>query len=257
MKVRLSIILSFAFLLLAFQMPAVSKASSKNVEVKAFAPRIRVKDGTSTNWGGYAVETSLANPQNNAVSDVKGNWVVPTLSCTSQSTYSSSWVGIDGYSDGTVEQTGTEHDCINGQPLYYVWYEMYPKFGYKVNLPVKAGDNVSAEVKFIGNRKFVLTLTNLTTGGAFTTTQRSNGQRQSAEWITEAPWSSGVLPLANFGTMAFSNASATLNGHTGTISDGLWQMDQITMTDSSENPKATPSSLSPDGSAFSMTWNSN
>src|SRR5258708_569976 len=113
------------------------------------APRIRLKDGTSTNWAGYAVETNLNSPQTNAVNDVKGQWVVPSVNCVgvSTNTYSSSWIGIDGYSDNSVEQTGTEHDCINGQPSYSAWYEMYPKPSSRISMPVKAGDTMSAEAQ--------------------------------------------------------------------------------------------------------------
>lgn len=229
-----------------------------DADSQTFAPRIRLKNGTSLNWAGYAIETNLSTPQNNAVSDVKGSWVVPSLTCTSTNTYSAAWVGIDGYSDNSVEQTGTEHDCINGKSSYYAWYEMYPKPSFRINFPVplKAGDTISAEVQFINN-KFTLTLKDVTTGQNFTTTQKSNALRQSAEWIMEAPWSGSILPLANFGTMSFSGAQATLGSATGTISNSSWQNDAITMTNSSGTPKATPSGLSGDGSSFNVTWNSN
>src|SRR5690348_12679669 len=69
------------------------------------SPRIKLRDGVSTNWSGYAAQTNLTSPLSNAVTDVKGSWTVPTLSCTGTNTYSSVWVGIDGYSDNTVEQT--------------------------------------------------------------------------------------------------------------------------------------------------------
>lgn len=224
----------------------------------SFAPRIRLKNGTSSNWSGYAVATNLSSPQNNAISDVKGQWTVPLVNCsgTTTNTYSASWLGIDGYSDNSVEQTGTEQDCINGQPYYAAWYEMYPKPSYRINLAVNPGDVISAEVNYT-NKRFFLTLTNITTGKSFTTSQKSNGQRQSAEWIMEAPWSGGVLPLANFGTLNFNNAQATLNGHTGTISDAAWQNDRIIMVNASGTVKATPSALSSDGSGFTITWNSN
>jgi hypothetical protein len=43
-------------------------------------------------------------------------------------------------------------------------------------------------------------------------------QLSSAEWIEEAPsTNSGVLPLANFGSVTFSNAQYTANGTTGPI----------------------------------------
>lgn len=233
--------------------------NQNDTDAQTFAPRIRLKNGTSLNWAGYAVETNLTNPANSAVSDVKGNWVVPTVSCAGVTinTYSATWIGIDGYSDNSVEQTGTEQDCINGQPAYYAWYEMYPKPSHRISLSVTPGHTMSAEVVYSGKNKFVITLTDTTTGKLFTTTQSANAQRQSAEWIMEAPWSGGTLPLANFGTQVFSSAGATLNGHPGTISDPAWQNDGITMTTSSGTAKATPSSLSTDGRSFSVNWYSN
>lgn len=225
------------------------------------APRVKLKNGTSSNWSGYAVETDLASPQNNAVSDVKGSWTVPVLDCSSgATTYSSAWVGIDGYSDNSVEQIGTEHDCVGGKANYYAWYEMYPKPSFKIKLAVNSGDRISAEVRYTGNNKFALTITNLTTGKTFTTSQRAKALRQSAEWVMEAPWSGGVLPLSNFGTIQFTGAQATLNDHAGAISDSFWQNDPITMANASGLPKATPSALSSDGSdfsGFSVQWNSN
>ncbi len=233
-----------------------SELNQNNKDSTSFAPRIRDKNGNSTNWSGYAAETSLANPQSNSVSDVKGSWVVPAVSCTSNSTYSSAWVGIDGYSDSSVEQTGTEHDCINGLPSYYAWFEMYPKPSYRINnFPVNAGDTINAEVKYTGGNKFQLTLQDATTGKTFVTTQNARASRQSAEWVMEAPWSGGVLPLTNFGTINFSNSSATINGVTGSINNTLWQNDPITMVNSSGTSKATPSALSGDGKSFSVIWN--
>lgn len=220
------------------------------------APRVPVKEGTSQNWAGYAVETSLTSPQNNAVSDVKGTWVVPSVSASSATnSYSSVWVGIDGYLDNTVEQIGTEQDWYNGAARYYAWVEMYPKLPSRISYTVSPGDIMTAEVKYTGNNQFVLTLKDTTTGKSYSTTQKApRAQRQSAEWIVEAPWSGGVLPLANFGTASLSNASATLNGHTGTISDPAWQNDSINMVTSSGTVKAQTSPLSTDNTSFTVTW---
>ena len=234
------------------------------------APRIPVKEGTSTNWSGYAVETNLTTPQKGAVTDVKGTWIVPAVSgSTSETSYSSIWIGIDGYASNTVEQIGTDQDVINGVPTYYAWFEMYPKYPFNLNTtlyPVQPGDTITAEVKYDG-KNFILTISNANSsmhgrskikGWTFSTTQKSaSANRSSAEWIAEAPWSSKVLPLANFGTATFTSASATLNNITGSISNSAWQNDAIKMINSSGAPKATPSGLSPDGSSFSVTWNSN
>ena len=220
------------------------------------APRVRNRNGTSENWGGYAVASRLNAPLSGSVSEVKGTWKVPALSASgSDHTASSAWVGIDGYSDSTVEQTGTEHDMTPDGPVYYAWFEMYPKFGYRIlNFPVEAGDTISAEVRYVGNSRFTLTIANLTRNVTFSTTERRKAGRQSAEWIVEAPYSGGTLPLADFGTLTFSGCSATLNGHTGGIGDAAWQHDAIAMATQNGTVKARPSTLSGGGTGFSVSW---
>ncbi len=222
------------------------------------APRLRNKNGTSTNWSGYAVETSLAAPQNGAVTLVAGSWTVPAASASSSTnTYSSTWVGIDGYSDNTVEQIGTEQDWAAGKAVYYAWFEMYPKSGYKiVNFPVVPGDTISAQVQLVGKGSFQLTIKNVTRNVSFSTKQKSGSAKtQSGEWIAEAPSSGGrVLPLANFGVVNFYNCSAALKGVTGPIGSGAWQYDAINMATSTGVIKAQTSTLTSGGAAFSVTW---
>lgn len=221
--------------------------------------RVRLKEGLSTNWSGYADLTDLKNPTNNSVTDVKGQWTVPNLTCTSQNTYSAAWVGIDGYSDSTVQQTGTEQDCQNGKPAYSAWFEMFPHWPIRIGLPIHAGDNISGEVSYRGHNLYDIYLQNLTTGRKYHTIQYMRAERQSAEWIVEAPSSIfGVLPLANFGTVNMSNASATINGTTGAINKPSWQNDAITMVSNDGSvTKAQPSALSSDGQSFSVNWLSN
>jgi hypothetical protein len=243
-------------------------------------PRIRNANGTSSNWSGYAV---FPNPQTQnsskngkgkgngkpsggsspTFSDVTGSWVVPKVTDSSSAhTYSSTWVGLDGYADGTVEQIGTEQDWSNGGPHYLAWFEMYPKWAYEiVGFPVSPGDTISAEVVYGTKGSFTLTITNesvLDGSGnpvTFSTTQRApSAQRLSAEWVEEAPWSGGVLPLADFGVVHFSDCSATMAGHTGAINDSQWQYDAIAMETSDGTVKADPGDLSAGGTAFSVTW---
>src|SRR5205085_4053182 len=116
----------------------------------AQAPRLREASGTSTNWSGYAIPTGTTT-------DVKGTWVVPhTAFSGTATTYSSTWVGIDGYDTNTVEQTGTEDDWSGGSlggELHYAWFEMYPRGAYLINnFPVNAGDVMSAEVQYVGGK---------------------------------------------------------------------------------------------------------
>lgn len=218
----------------------------------------RLRQGLSTNWSGYAALTSLSKPKRNSVSQVAGSWTVPTLSCGTATTYSSIWVGIDGYSDNSVEQIGTEHDCYLGKSYYSVWYEMYPHPMKITPVKIKAGDAIEASVSFLGHSRFRLTIQNQTSGSSFNTTQRINAKRTSAEWVVEAPSSFwGVLPLSNFGTVEIRSANATISGHQGSISDSLWKSEAITMVNTFGTPKAIPSALAPSGDSFSVEWHSN
>jgi len=239
---------------------------------QAGAPNIRVRESrgrqgeasrfsSSQNWSGYAVETSLTSPQKHAVTSVAGRWTIPTVTAsTSAETFSSIWVGIDGYSDGTVEQLGTEQDWTSSGQQNYVWFEMYPHGAFEiVGFPIAPNDEFGAAVTYIGSSTFVLSITNFTQGVYYRVptryTKSRTAQRSSAEWVLEAPYSGEILPLADFGTATMTGCKATLNNHTGAIGDSSWQNDAITMVTSDGATKARPSVLSPDGTSFSETWN--
>lgn len=208
---------------------------------------MRLKHGTSSNWSGYSAYGAAGS-----FNSISASWQQPAVSCSTQNSYSSLWVGLDGYNDSTVEQTGTEADCIHGKPRYYAWYEMYPRGSIAVNVPVHAGDQLNASVVYKGSNNFQLTLTNSTSGRTFSASQRlASAQRASAEVVVEAPWSWGTLPLANFGTANFSNALAN-----GQPLGGFTNLDPMTMN----NPygmKSTPSSFDSTKENFSLTWSAN
>jgi hypothetical protein len=221
-------------------------------------------DGTveSENWSGYAVTGS-------SFTQAAGSWIVPAVDCNATpNSYAAYWVGIDGYSSTTVEQTGTESDCNGSTPSYYAWYEFFPKFPATItSLPISPGDKISAQVNYNG-KDFILTITNITTGNSYTETERvGEARRASAEWITEALCCSkggGVLPLPDFGTVSFgqdyTNSSGS-NDATDTLTSGpIGQfgsnVQAITMVSSKGALEAVPSSLSSDGTSFKMAWKS-
>jgi hypothetical protein len=179
---------------------------------------------------------------------VSSSWTVPSVSCAGTA-YSSFWVGLDGDTSGTVEQTGTDSDCSGSTPQYYAWYEMYPKFPVNFSNPVQAGDKMSASVTTNGSGTFTLTISDTTRGWTNTTNARlKRASLASAEVIAEAPSSSGgVLPLANFGTVSFSGATA--NG--ALLTSSTPGIDPITMQ-SGSTVKAQPGSIG--SGAFSVTW---
>src|SRR5207247_9666171 len=100
---------------------------------------------------------------------------------------------------------------------------MFPKSTRIIKMTVNPGDVMSAEVQYIGNDNFLLTLTNLTTNQTFQTAQSAMAPRQSGDWVVEAHLRGGPLPLAKFGTETFTSARATVNGHRGTVRGKAWQ----------------------------------
>ena len=211
---------------------------------------------TSTNWAGYAVSGGT-------FTDVKGTWVQPAVACSSfRSSYSAFWVGLGGFLGGSdsggLEQIGTDSDCHFGSAAYTAWYELLPDVSIPIPVPISPGDTISAEVS-TDLTSANLTITDLTTGAAFTTQQTpSLLDATSAEWIAEAPSqcfgsdSCAPLPLANFGTVSFSGSSTTSNGHVGTISDTSWTETSIEL--GGRAGAATPAALTPDGSGFSVAY---
>jgi hypothetical protein len=227
-----------------------------------------IRDGavSSTNWSGYAVTGATGS-----ITDAKASWRVPAIANTCPSTtnqYSSFWVGIDGYSDNSVEQIGTDSDCQNGVPTYYAWFEFYPHPLFIINsLTINPGDTMSAEVKYSGKNQFTVSITDVSTGQSFSTTTKIRASLSSAEWISEAPSSSGgVLPLADFNFVDFgydytgiANTSvATMGGKNGVLGSFGANLKTITMVSEQDGTtiKAQPSALSQDGTSFFDTWHS-
>jgi hypothetical protein len=107
--------------------------------------RNELEDGNGTeessNWSGYAVLGS-------SFTSARGSWVVPIAVCTGASgdEYAASWVGLDGYSSNSVEQTGTDFDCDGTTPSYYAWYEFYPNPSFEIaSVPVSPGNLISLQ----------------------------------------------------------------------------------------------------------------
>jgi hypothetical protein len=178
-------------------------------------------NSTSANWSGFDL---TGGP----FTSVSATWTQPTASCSSgETSYSSFWVGLDGDTSKTVEQIGTDSDCVNGSATYYAWYEMYPKGSGLLTVPLTAGDTISATVSTDGSGNFTLSL-KVDNGTPATINARlPHATLSSAEVIAEAPSSNhgpfGEFPLTSFGTVTFTNAMVD-NAPLATLSP-----DQITM----------------------------
>jgi len=238
---------------------------------QAGMPRIRLWESTSGNWSGYAVPLETSSVKD-TFSDVQGSWAVPAVTGTAGSAaYAATWVGLDGYDDGTVEQTGTLQEWTGTKQVNYAWFEMYPGPMYEIEAPVAVGDTITASVSYAGTKSvrvgrqtrqelvFNVTISDVTQGWtevvptSYTTV--TSAARASAEWIAEAPSSSrGILPLADFGTVNFSGCTATSTGSGGAAQPiSFWPDDPLTMIDPNGG-EAAPSGLSANGEAFSVVW---
>jgi hypothetical protein len=203
----------------------------------------------STNWSGYADTGS-------SFSKVTGSWTEPSANCGSRTTsLAAFWVGIDGFTSSSVEQDGTLIECFRGSAFHFSWWEMFPTNAVQVvGQSVAAGDHISASVVRTGS-SYALAVTDSThTANSFTRTEScSSCANTSAEWIAEAPSSStGVDPLANFGTWTDSSSTVTEGSTSGVISS--FTDDEITMVNSSGAVKALPGALNGGGNGFSVTF---
>jgi len=169
-----------------------------------FAGGGRSAVASSSNWAGYA-----ATGGSGAFTSVASSWVQPAGHCNGGNQYAAFWVGLDGYSSSTVEQIGTEVDCVDGAAQYYAWYELYPGTSVNFANPVQPGDHLTGSVSYQGSDQFKLTLADTTQNWTQSLTKTLTGaQRSSAEVITEAPAdSTGTLPLTNFGSVGFSGTT--------------------------------------------------
>jgi Peptidase A4 family len=205
---------------------------------------IRDSQVTSTNWSGFA-----ASGSDGAYRSVSASWTEPAVKCATGKKYSAFWVGLDGFSSQSVEQTGTDSDCSGKTATYSGWYEMYPADPVYFRTKVRPGDHLSASVTFSGTDTYTLVLKDRTRGWSHTITKNEAGlDRSSAEVITEAPSSAkGVLRLADFGTVDFTAAKA--NGK------ALRKLHptKIVMIDASGQAKDSTSAISRTG-AFHSTW---
>ena len=236
----------------------IPQAAPTSATTTATAPvPYSVQATTSANWSGYVAATNLAKGAPGSVSDVQGRWTVPAVNCAlTPDAASAVWVGLDGVTSNTVEQTGIAANCNAGKASYYAWIEIYPLAPRTSVMTINAGDQISAEVAYLGGVQYQLSLHDLTTGQGFSVRRLSPGKRTSAEWVVEAPGtrSGQVSSLAAFGSVSFTNASATISGVAGPINASGRQSAAITMRAPNGPTKAVPSALGTGGSSFQVTW---
>jgi hypothetical protein len=240
--------------------PATTVAHPGPVQIVGSTTTIKGQPGQleSTNWSGYADSTYESTAGDaNSYSSVSGSWVEPTADCGPGDSFAAFWVGLDGFPSDTVEQDGTLIECQAGHATYLAWWEMYPSPLTPFSNTVEPGDHISASVKYLGNDNFQLYIADSTQDWSHTFIENlgQTPQLASAEAIAEAPCcaSTGgqILPLANYGTVHFTNVTA--NGEPiGTASLNPYQLTMVNPKTAA--PKSTCSGLGDDLESFSCTW---
>lgn len=219
---------------------------------------------TSNVWAGWM---DLAN-SGVQIYDVTARFTVPKTTCTATNEKAAIWVGLDGWTDGTVEQTGVDAVCVHtssGYKMrYYAYYEMFPNKPVPKHL-VPMGDTIVASVSYNTDGKYSLEIDDKTHPGdglnASASCPRGHTCRKnSAEVIVEDPAGGAAKHtyLANFGTVRLSQVEViSRSGTIGTLAgNAKWTANEITMEYPHTTKMARTSARTNGDTAFSVTYRS-
>ena len=202
----------------------------------------------SSNWSGYAI---TGGPY----TSITGSWTVAPVAASNKQTFSSTWIGIDGFNNSNLIQTGTEADYYGGAAHYDAWWEILPASETVIpSMSVQPGDVMSADIHELPSGSWSITITDARPGRptnqTFSTTQTYTGPLSSAEWIEEAPQVGGrIATLAHYST--FTADPGTVNGG----NPGLTAADSGVMIQRNTRV-STPSSPDTDTDGFAMAYGS-
>ncbi len=234
----------------------------------------------STNWGGYVVVSNIVAPSPD-ITAINGSWVVQEANtaepnAANSPTFSAQWIGIGGYKDGTLIQTGTSSDFNTSNsdvPSYSAWYELLPAAETELNIaqyPVHPNDIINANIHLISGNEWSIKIIdkNQTDGWTYNTVVQYDSSKLSGEVIDERP----EIYSATYGGYILSNLTYFGVGqfgedHTGMLNStyidvgnaikplGMLNYSAINMVDNSESQElASPLAISGDGTSFSMIY---
>lgn len=190
----------------------------------------------------------------------------PAVTCNAGSSVGSTWVGLDGWLSSSVEQGGSDAECLGTMtPTYFLWWEMFPFNDVQDVVQINTGDTIHGSVTFdTASNDFDIVITDQTLHKGLSESipcQPDMGGclRSSAEVISEDTGGGsnvdGLFLLPKYNTLNVTSASVTdVNGNTGTLSNPAWTANSVTEISSDDVTKQTVGALSPDGSSFSTTW---
>ncbi|KAJ3916372.1 peptidase A4 family-domain-containing protein [Lentinula edodes] len=168
----------------------------------------------SGNWSGAVL---VSPPAGEIFTSAVGTFTVPSLPSGGNGA-AAAWVGIDGDTFATaILQAGVFFSISDDIVEYGAWYEWWPDFATDIDVddfPSSAGDVITVNIEATSSSEGTVNLINESSGVGFTInltspTKLSFLGGQNAEWIVEDyTQNGGLVPLVNWGTVTFLNASA-------------------------------------------------
>ena len=192
----------------------------------------------STNWAGQVT-------YGGQFSGVSARWTVPTVQPSGTDEYSSAWIGIDGFQNDSLIQTGTEQDSGPDGTNYFAWFEVLPAEAMYIGA-VSPGDVMSASINESSPGTWNLSITDVTSGNTASGPLSYDGPGSSAEWISEAPQVNGSpTTLADFGTVDFSDLGVAGTGGS---------LDSVVMQNGQSEVLAYPTAYQASTDAFAINY---
>jgi len=221
--------------------PTTTTTSSTTTTTTTMPPATGSPGYTSPNWSGYVVTGGTGGYQ-----AIGGGWTVPTVNCELvPNGLTTDWVGVNGFGSGNpgLFQDGTTSYCVNGQQGDYAWWtDTTEGYASQILFSVSAGDVIYAEVnQSSSSGLWTYSIEDVTTDTTSTSPESFDGAGTSAEWIAEDPGipnSNGLYPLADFGSVTFTQLGLT-------VPSGSWTVppysDAIEMVGTNGAIEASPS----------------
>jgi Peptidase A4 family len=153
---------------------------------------------------------------------VTASWVQPTVQCTTDDTFLTVSISINGYNggyppNGIAEDLGTIASCETGTPTYSAYYSLEQVYsGRTYSDTVEPGDSLLASITYQGSSEYIFNLEDLTQGWTEDHFYQNVGAPAGNAEIGAREWPNNNVAPVDFGAVGFS---ATING-TGLTSIG-------------------------------------
>lgn len=204
---------------------------------------------TSRNWSGY-----VAN--NGPYNGITGTWQVASVANSNFSAHAT-WVGIGGVENTDLIQAGTQSIIDrNGEVSYEAFYETLPDVAQSLDVNIQPGDSVTVSLTEVKTGQWQINFKNNTNHENISFPVNYDSSLSSADWIEEAPSSlRGIIPLADFGKVNFTEAYAYQNNTQISLTDT--QAKPVTMSNAVGEILATPSNINDNGTSFDIARSNN